>query len=209
MFSGIIEEIGRVIDIRKELNGMRLFIESKKVINEIKEGDSVSVDGVCLTVEEVKKDFFTVYCGSETMKKTTLKDIKRDFKVNLESSLKVGKQLGGHFVQGHVEDVGTVKSLKRLSEENEMVVELNENLMKYVVPKGSIAISGVSLTVSKVEGNRVTINVIPYTIKKTNLGFLKVGDKVNVETDVINRIVVNYLERNRKIDIEKLIEEGF
>lgn len=209
MFSGIIEEIGRVIDIRKELNGMRLFIESKKVINEIKEGDSVSVDGVCLTVEEVKKDFFTVYCGSETMKKTTLKDIKRDFKVNLESSLKVGKQLGGHFVQGHVEDVGTVKSLKRLSEENEMVVELNENLMKYVVPKGSIAISGVSLTVSKVEGNRVTINVIPYTIKKTNLGFLKVGDKVNVETDVINRIVVNYLERNRKIDIEKLIEKGF
>lgn len=209
MFSGIIEEIGRVIDIRKELNGMRLLIESKKVINEIKEGDSISVDGVCLTVEEVKKDFFTVYCGSETIKKTTLKDIKRDFKVNLESSLKVGKQLGGHFVQGHVEDVGTVKSLKRLSEENEMVVELNENLMKYVVPKGSIAISGVSLTVSKVEGNRVTINVIPYTIKKTNLGFLKVGDKVNVETDVINRIVVNYLERNRKIDIEKLIEEGF
>lgn len=209
MFSGIIEEIGRVIDIRKELNGMRLLIESKKVINEIKEGDSVSVDGVCLTVEEVKKDFFTVYCSSETIKKTTLKDIKRNFKVNLESSLKVGKQLGGHFVQGHVEDVGTVKSLKRLSEENEMVVELNENLMKYVVPKGSIAISGVSLTVSKVEGNRVTINVIPYTIKKTNLGFLKVGDKVNVETDVINRIVVNYLERNRKIDIEKLIEEGF
>lgn len=209
MFTGIVKEIGKIRDIPSRKSGISLSVNSPVTCKEIKEGDSILVDGVCLTAEKIDNDGFSAYASSETLKKTTLKYLSRGNEVNVEPSLKAGEPVGGHIVQGHVEGIGETLFLKRKGEEALFKVEIPSELARYVAEKGSIAISGVSLTVSKIEGYSIEMVVVPFTLNATTLKNLKTGNPVNIETDIVARQVVSYLEKKEKLTLEKLVDEGF
>ncbi len=194
MFAGMIQEVGIVGSAAKRAGGLRLEVRCPKVAAQAAVGDSISVDGACLTVETLAGGGFAAFASGETLSKTTLKGMKRGDKVNLEQALKLGEKIGGHLVQGHVEAVAEVASLGRAGEGAALSIRLPEEMLEAVAPKGSIAISGVSLTVARVEGRMVEIAVIPHTLKSTTLGELSPGSLVNVESDLIARHVVAYLK---------------
>ena len=192
MFTGLIEEVG-VVE-RVERKGDLLVMTVKSSFDDVKPKDSVNVDGACLTVVEVGKGRFVVEVSPETQGKTTIGGIVSSARVNLERAMKLGDRLGGHFVLGHVDGVGKIV---RRSEEGEFLileVEVAEELARFLVPKGSVAVNGVSLTVNEVFKNRFKIGIIPYTLKVTNLRDLKAGDLVNIETDVIGKYIAMFLE---------------
>ena len=213
MFTGLIEEVGRIQRIKNGSGGLRLSIESAKLPSELKIGDSVSVSGVCLTAVEVGESSFAADLAQETIERTSLSRLTEGALVNLELPMKAGARLGGHIVQGHVDGTGKVIALEQLSGKDDywLRISLPQSLMKYVVEKGSIAIEGISLTVAHVEGNEVRIAVIPHTYGATNLHSLGTGHPVNIEVDVLAK----YAERQRQqpakssITLERLIEEGF
>jgi riboflavin synthase len=192
MFTGIIVATGRVTSLADKGGDLELGIDAAALDPaRIAIGDSVSVQGACLTV--TRKDEARIYAdvSRETMAKTTLGALNSGSKVNLEPSLRVGEPLGGHWVSGHVDAVGRLRVLAQDARSWRMEFELPDSLMRFVAPKGSICLNGVSLTVNKVAGNRFDVNIIPHTLTVTTLGELGVGDGVNVEIDVIAR----YLER--------------
>ena len=175
MFAGMIQEVGVVSSAAKRAGGLRLEFHCPKISGQAAVGDSISVDGACLTAEKLAGGGFAAFASGETLSKTTLKGLKRGDKVNLEQALKLGERIGGHLVQGHVEATGEVTALKKDGEGATLSVRLPSELMEAVAPKGSIAISGVSLTVARVEGRTVEIAVIPHTLKSTTLGHLSPG----------------------------------
>ncbi len=185
MFTGIVEEIGIVEDIKREKNLSILQIQAKKVIQGIAQGESVAVDGVCLTVTRIKKNILFFDIMRETLLKTTLGCLKPQDKVNLERALKAGERLSGHFVTGHVDEMGVIQ--KRIVRTNylELRIFLKKNLKKYLIPKGSICLNGVSLTVGQVAEDFFSVYLIPFTKQVTTLGFKKEGDKINLETDIL------------------------
>ncbi|HIQ48533.1 MAG TPA: riboflavin synthase [Aquifex aeolicus] len=203
MFTGLIEDLGKVIDISVSLKGAELVVETK--LSDIKIGDSVAVNGACLTVTEIRGNKYSFDVSPETLKRTNLGLLKRGDYVNLERALKVGDRLGGHIVQGHVDFTSKIKALKFLGEHYELVIEIPNNWVSYIVEKGSIAIDGISLTVNYIRNNSAYINIIPHTYERTNLRFRKNGDWVNVETDIIGKYVINYLNTSRKK--ENILEE--
>jgi len=203
MFTGLIEDLGKVIDISVSSKGAKLVVETK--LSDIKIGDSVAVNGACLTVTEIRGNKYSFDVSPETLKRTNLGLLKRGDYVNLERALKVGDRLGGHIVQGHVDFTSKIKSLKFLGEHYELVIEIPNDWVSYIVEKGSIAIDGISLTVNYIRNNSVYINIIPHTYERTNLKFRKNGDLVNVETDIIGKYVINYLNTSRKK--ENILEE--
>lgn len=209
MFTGLIREIGRIRSLNKRKAGLGITVAAPETRNGLKIGDSVAVDGVCLTVEQLNPDGFDGYVSSETAARSTLGSARAGQQVNIEPSLKIGDQLGGHFVQGHAEGVGTVVSLENKGEEAFLKVRLPESLMSAVAEKGSIAVSGVSLTVAEIKGNVITTAVVPHTLETTTLKEMKRSSRVNIETDIIARQVLSFLKKQRSLTVRKLEDEGF
>jgi riboflavin synthase len=192
MFTGIIMATGRLVSIEEREGDLDLGIDAAGLdLSRIAVGDSVSVQGVCLTATRIEGSVFYADVSRETLAKTTLGALGAGARVNLEPSLRAGDPLGGHLVSGHVDAVGRLTRVQTDARSRRLHFELPEALMRFVAPKGSICIDGVSLTVNEVEGRRFEVNIIPHTAEVTTLGQLSSGDAVNVEIDVIAR----YLDR--------------
>ena len=193
MFTGLVEEVGKVVSLKKSPEGALLTVETS--LGDIKIGDSVAVNGACLTVVDIDQQRVSFELSPETLKRTNLGLLKTGDFVNLERALRVGDRLGGHIVQGHVDFTARITSFKNLGKHRELVIEIPTGWEKYFVEKGSVALDGISLTVNTVQGNKISINIIPQTYEHTNLKYKKVGDLLNVETDIVGKYVINYLER--------------
>jgi len=213
MFTGIIEEVGRIARIEQNGENRRIVVEAKATPKELKTGDSVSVSGVCLTAIDIRDHSFSADLAPETWARTSFSRIERGALVNLELPMKADGRFGGHIVQGHVDGVGTLVAFDRISgSENWWLhIDLPAELEKYVVHKGSISIEGISLTVAKLDGRRCTVAIIPHTVEMTNLNSLKAGDPVNLETDLIAKYVEKMLhgESASSITLEHLVGQGF
>jgi riboflavin synthase len=209
MFTGIIESMGVVKMITRKGDDVLLEIDTSMSLADVKIGDSIAVSGACLTVTGMNDRGFVADVSAETLAKTTLKTFKRGDRVNLEKALRLNSFLGGHLVLGHVDGVGSI--FERLEKSNSIIfgVEIDKELSKYVVPKGSIAIDGVSLTVNKCEKNRFYVNIIPHTAKETTLNAKKVRDPVNLETDILGKYIEKLLQPDKEIDMDFLSEHGF
>jgi riboflavin synthase len=194
MFSGIVEALGRVAEIRSEPPGCRLIIREAKIAAETAVADSISVNGCCLTVVETDGEKMAFQAGPETLSRTNLGDLKVDSPVNLERALAVGDRLGGHFVTGHIDGTGTLLERRDHGEWSDFWFGLPQNLSEQMASKGSIAVDGVSLTIVDSEPERFSVALIPYTLAVTTLGPLKVGDKVNLETDLLAKYVQRLAE---------------
>jgi riboflavin synthase len=190
MFTGLIEEIGTVVRVSPRKGIVEIVIRATKVIDDLKVDDSINIDGVCQTVIKHTKDTFTVQSVQETLRKTTLGSLRPGSTVNLERALLPSSRMGGHFVQGHIDGTGTVTSVRKAAGDWLITVTLPASFMKYVIPKGSICIDGVSLTVASVEGNNLTVAIIPHTLDVTTIKNLRKGSKVNIELDMIGKYIV-------------------
>lgn len=195
MFTGIVEELGEIREIHREADSITLTIRATTVLDDVHHGDSIAVNGVCLTVVEFGDDFFTADLMQETLDRSSLGQVEVGSKVNLERATAVGQRLGGHIVQGHVDGTGEVIS-RTPGERWEVVrISLPEHLSKYVVEKGSIAVDGTSLTVSGVGEGFFEVSLIPTTLTDSVIGSTAVGAKVNLEVDVLAKYVEKMLER--------------
>ncbi|MFC2084054.1 riboflavin synthase [Bacteroidota bacterium] len=189
MFTGIIEEIGIVTGINRIAGGVQLKIKALKIMDDIKIDDSISVNGVCLTVTGKGSSEFQSDAVGDTLKKTNLSEVQISNEVNLERSVRLIDRLGGHLVQGHVNDVGKITQINQLGKNYLLEVQVPELLEKYIIDEGSISIDGISLTIAKLNGTTISISIIPHTWENTTLKFRKVGDKVNIEVDIIAKYV--------------------
>ncbi len=193
MFSGIVEEVGRVASIRRRGELIELMIAASRVLHGTQLGDSLAVNGTCLTATRLTDSSFAVELSPETLRRTNLGKLQSGAGVNLERSLAVGERIGGHFVQGHVDGTGQVQSLTPEGESIMVRFTAPESVMRYVVPKGYIAVDGMSLTVVERDADSFTIAFIPYTLAHTIAGSYKAGDRVNLEADIIGKYVENIL----------------
>jgi riboflavin synthase len=214
MFTGIVEEVGRITRIEQRGENRRITIAAEHAPKELKSGDSVSVSGVCLTALDIKAESFAADLAPETWVRTSFSRIREGAQVNLELPMKADGRFGGHIVQGHVDGVGKVISFDRIgdSENFWLTIELPREVEKYTVYKGSISIEGISLTVAKLEQNLVTVAIIPHTVEATNLNSLKPGDPVNLEADLIAKYVEKMMKSESPqslLTIEDLVEQGF
>jgi riboflavin synthase len=215
MFTGIIEEVGRVTQIQQQGENRRITITATHSPKELKPGDSVAVSGVCLTALDITPDSFCADLAPETWVRTSFSRMHEGALVNLELSMKADGRFGGHIVQGHVDGVGKLMGLDRIanSENWWLHIEMPEEIEKYTVYKGSISIEGISLTVAKLEGKTCTIAIIPHTVEMTNLNSLKPGDPVNLEADLIAKYVEKMMTREESagslLTVEELVRQGF
>jgi riboflavin synthase len=212
MFTGIIEEMGVVKAAGKTLQGSSVTVLAKIVLAGLKLGDSVTVNGVCLTVVGCNDMEMKADISPETMKVTTLGSLKAGDPVNLERAMRLGDRLGGHLVTGHVDGIGTIRARAQDADAYQIMIEAPRDVLRYCVPKGSIAVDGISLTVNEVTDRGFRVTVIPHTAKVTTLGIKRVGDAVNLETDLIGRYVERLLSGGGpseiKIDKDYLQKRG-
>jgi riboflavin synthase len=214
VFTGIIEELGVVEAVEPVQGGARLRLRARLVMGDLKEGDSVSVSGVCLTAVDLRKGGFTADVSPETLKRSTLGGLMPGAMVNLERALTPTARMGGHIVQGHVDGVGEIESLEPSGVEGWwMRVRAPEELSRYLAFKGSVAIDGISLTIAEVEGCRLAVAVVPHTLAQTTLRLRRVGDRVNIETDVLAKYVEKLLgtldPQGRRLTVDRLREQGW
>ena len=213
MFTGIVEEVGRIARIEQRGENRRITVAAKNAPTELGTGHSISVSGVCLTALDIKAGSFCADLAPETWVRTSFSRIHEGALVNLELSMKADGRFGGHIVQGHVDGVGKLIELERIQGSDNwwLHIEMPEEIEKYTVYKGSIAIEGISLTVAKLERNRCTIAIIPHTVEMTNLHSLKPGDPVNLEADLIAKYVEKMMGRGaeQSFTIEELVAQGF
>jgi riboflavin synthase len=213
MFTGIIEEIGRVSGIEQRGENRRITVAAAKVPRELKTGDSVAVSGVCLTALDIRPGSFCADLAPETWARTSFSRIHEGAAVNLELPMKSDGRFGGHIVQGHVDGVGKVISFERIAESENwwLQIDLPDSVEKYTVYKGSITIEGISLTVAQLEGNRCAVAIIPHTVEMTNLPSLKAGDPVNLEADLIAKYVEKMMKGDTEssLTVEDLVRQGF
>lgn len=211
IFTGIIEEIGRLADIKKEKDLYTLKVSCKKVLEGTKRGDSIATNGVCLTVTELGDEYYKAEVMVETINSTNFKTLSLDEPLNLERALSPSKRLDGHIVQGHVDGVGEIVNILKRGHEIVYRIKFDSDNFKYIAEKGSIALDGISLTVSKVGENYFEVSIIPTTIADTNLASKKLGEKINIETDIIGRYVYNFVNTKEASKITKnfLLENGF
>ena len=189
MFTGIVEELAQIKSIVPKTQGTRYTIAAETVMDDLKIGDSISVNGVCLTVIDRKKDNFSMDLVEETLNKSNLGEIKTGDYVNLERAMKVSDRFGGHIVQGHVETLGVILE-KQIQDDGAMLsVGLDPEWMRYCIPKGSITLDGISLTITAINGNIVEIALIPHTLENTTLGLKDKSDTLNIETDIIGKYI--------------------
>lgn len=215
MFTGLIEEVGTMLSASNGEKSMKLTIKAKKVLEDIKLGDSISTNGVCLTVSSFDRNSFTVDVMPETMRKTNLGKLKKGSPVNLERALIVSDRLGGHIVSGHIDGTGTIREYKDEDIATWLTVETNIEIIKYIIPRGSIAIDGTSLTVADTSDNSFRVSLIPVTKEETVLLKKKAGDEVNLECDIVGKYIEKFMTFNENIkktsaiDMKFLIDNGF
>lgn len=216
MFTGLIEEVGKVSAVSDANGTRRITVTSPRIAGQLREGDSVSVSGVCLTALAVNDRNFSADLAAETLARTSLSRIESGTSVNLELAMAADseRRFGGHVVQGHVDGVGHLSSLSKVDDREDywLTITLPRELAKYVVEKGSITIEGISLTVASVKGVKVNVAIIPHTYSATNLPELRPGDPVNIEVDVMAKYVEKMLEHKNaasNITLERLEREGF
>ena len=214
MFTGIIEEVGRVSRIEQRGENRRITITASNAPKELKTGDSVAVSGVCLTALDIKPGSFCADLAPETWVRTSFSRMHEGALVNLELPMKADGRFGGHIVQGHVDGVGKLVGLDRIADSENfwLRVELPHDIEKYTVYKGSVCIEGISLTVAKVEGNVCIVAIIPHTVEMTNLNSLRAGDAVNLEADLIAKYVEKMMTREpaeSSLTVEELVRQGF
>ncbi len=196
MFTGIIEEVGVVKQVKGSGNGARkIFVECKEVLGDLKIGDSLAVNGVCLTIVERNKYQVGVEAVEETVKKTMIGNLKAGSLVNLERAVRLNDRLGGHLVQGHVDATGKVMSIEKLPLSRIYSFRISRTFMKYIIPVGSVSVNGVSLTVAEKLRDSFKVAIIPHTFDNTTFKSLRVGDLVNVEIDMIAKYVESLFKR--------------
>jgi len=213
MFTGIVEEVGRVAGIEQRGENRRITIAAKKTPTELKTGDSVAVSGVCLTALDIRPGSFCADLAPETWARTSFSRMHEGALVNLELPMKADGRFGGHIVQGHVDGVGKFVALERIADSENwwLRIELPRDVEKYTVYKGSVCIEGISLTVAKLEDGICTVAIIPHTVEMTNLNSLKPGDPVNLEADLIAKYVEKMMTREPEstLTVEELVRQGF
>lgn len=197
MFTGIVEGMGRVKSISKSRKGAdtALGVELGKLSRGLKRGDSVSINGACLTVTKLSKGEAEFELVAETIRRTNLGDVRQGDNVNIERSMKVGDRLEGHFVLGHVDGTGIIEKIEKMPSETKIWIKLEKGLAKSLVSKGSIAVDGISLTLVDVNGDRVSVSLIPHTLDVTTLKSGRKGDRVNIETDILGKYVTSNLPK--------------
>jgi riboflavin synthase len=214
MFTGIIEEVGRVTSIVDNGGTRHLTISADQSAKQLKRGDSIAVSGVCLTAVGISGKSFSADLAEETWNRTSFSRIKPGTQVNLELPMRADGRFDGHIVQGHVDGTGRFVSLDRIKQSDDywLRIEVPPELARYVIFKGSLCIEGISLTIAKIEGLQVTTAIIPHTLEMTNLKSFKSGDPMNLEVDVIAKYVEKMLQRdpaNSSITVERLVSQGF
>ena len=213
MFTGIIEDKGKVLRVEYRGQEKRLSIGLPSYLTELQVGDSINISGVCLTVIQKKEREVDLDLSQETLQKTILVELKEGDLVNLERALKLTDRLGGHIVTGHVDGIGVVIGKSKERDFVKLRIKIPESVSKYVVAKGSIAIDGISLTVNECRAGEIEMTLIPYTLEKTTLMNKKVGNRVNVEVDILGKYVEKLLDRedrkSGKVDLSFLKEHGF
>ncbi len=214
MFTGIIEEVGRISSIKQQGENRRITITAKNTSTEMKTGDSVAVSGVCLTALDIKPGSFCADLAPETWVRTSFSRVREGALVNLELPMKADGRFGGHIVQGHVDGVGKFVALERIADSENfwLRIELPPEVERYTVYKGSISIEGISLTVADLEGKNCTVAIIPHTVEMTNLNSLHLGDPVNLEADLVAKYVEKMMKgesAESSLTVEELVRQGF
>ena len=214
MFTGIVEEVGRISRIEQRGENRRITIAAQNTAAELKAGASVAVSGVCLTALDIKPGSFCADLAPETWERTSFSRMREGALVNLELPMRPNGRFGGHIVQGHVDGIGRVIALERIADSENwwLRIELPPDVEKYTVYKGSISIEGISLTVAKLEGRLCTVAIIPHTVEMTNLNSLKPGDPLNLEADLIAKYVEKMMSNEpaeRSLTVEELVRQGF
>jgi riboflavin synthase len=210
MFTGIIEDIGTITAIGKLEGRWELAVRTAIVPSDTRVGDSIAVDGVCLTIIGWEGAVFRADASLETLSVTTLKEKSPSDRVNLERAVRLDSRLGGHMVMGHVDAVGRIIAITREGDSLKLEIEVPREVSKYVVKKGSVAIDGISLTVNEQRDNRFTLNIIPYSSANTTIGSKNLGDQVNVETDIVGRYVEKFVSAGEKgTDLDFLYRYGY
>lgn len=213
MFTGLIEEVGRMDSIFNGEKSLKLTILAEKILQDIKIGDSISTNGVCLTVVKFTNNSFTVDVMPETLRNTNLSKLKRGSIINLERALKLGDRLGGHIVSGHIDGTGNIIEFKVEDNATWITIETTRDVIKYIIAKGSIAIDGTSLTVVDVHENSFRVSIIPITKDETILLKKSAGDEVNLECDMVGKYIERFLNfkenKDSVIDLDFLKQNGF
>jgi len=213
MFTGIIENKGNVLKVEYRGQEKRLTLRIPMDLTDLKLGDSININGVCLTVAEKRGQTIELDLSLETLEKTILGELKEGDKLNLERALRLTDRLGGHIVTGHIDGIGVIVEKRRERDFFGLRIRIPQAISRYVVQKGSIAIDGISLTVNECQGEEIQITLIPYTLEKTTLIEKRVGDRVNVEADILGKYVEKMLDRgvgkSERVDLSFLREHGF
>lgn len=208
MFTGLVEDLGKITDIISIQNGKKIIVETNLPTDEIKIGDSISINGACQTVIKIDNNKLTFEAMAETLSRTNFSNLKKGDIVNLERAMALNSRFDGHFVSGHIDCIATLLEIKNDGLAKIFKFECDTNL---IIEKGSISINGISLTISKVEDNYFEVSILPYTLDNTNLKTLKTGDNANIEYDMIGKYIKKFVNPNKKKEItrEFLIENGF
>ncbi len=217
MFTGIIEELGTVISLKRGSQSAVLTMQGKKIFDDLALGDSVAVNGVCLTVKSINRNIFQADVMNETFHRSSLGELKRGAKVNLERAMAANGRFGGHMVAGHVDAVGEITDICQDDNAIWFTIYVPQSVMKYCIEKGSIALDGISLTIAEITGDTISVSMIPHTIENTNFGLKKPGDVVNLENDMVGKYIDKLLhfkeisseKTSSKITMETLINAGF
>lgn len=210
MFTGIIEEVGKIEKFEKTEGGATATISCDAILKDKAIGQSIAINGACLTITKLHDKSFECDIINETLDKTNLGALKEGHRVNMEGALKANQALDGHLVQGHIDTLGTAKNITKSEKETRIEIEFPEGISHLLAFKGSITVNGISLTIAKLNEKTFEVAIIPHTIEQTNLGDLQVGEKINLEIDVIARYIERMLEaRNGQAKFEFLKERGF
>jgi len=210
MFTGLIEELGELVSIEKKAENARLSLKCIQILNDAKIGDSISVNGVCLTAVSINGDVISFDVSYETLKTTNLGGLKKSDKVNLETSLRPDSKMGGHFVTGHVDGTGRIRYKRPSGNVVKIEIDAPPEIIRFTVEKGSIAIDGISLTVVEVFENSFSVVIIPHTAKMTTIGFKNTGETVNLESDILGKYVAKFLNVTKDTSLlSALKKSGF
>jgi riboflavin synthase len=209
MFTGIIEEVGIVRNIKKGTKSAILMISGSKIFDDLKLGDSVATNGVCLTVTDINNSSFSADVMNETLTKSSLGSLNIGSRVNLERAMPANGRFGGHMVSGHIDGTGKISSIKKDDIAVWYTIKTSPQIMQYIIEKGSIAIDGISLTIAKVTLDSFSVSVIPHTAKETTLSEKNIGYVVNLENDIVGKYIEKFSHSNKSITNEFLIKNGF
>ena len=187
MFTGIIEKVGKVFEFNNNQSSCKLIVQIERIDTSISIGDSVAINGTCLTIEKSDKPFYHFTLSPETLEASSLSNLEKDSYVNIELPLTINKFINGHIVSGHVDSLGTVTSLEKIKDSWLLLITIEKNILKYIVTKGSISIDGVSLTVNDIKGQSLSLMIIPHTYENTIIKYYKLGERVNIEVDYISK----------------------